>query len=104
MTQTIVDAIRRRKSLRFRYDKEDEPFGERIGDPHAIFRHPKTGNLTVHVYQTSGVSSTSQDIPNWRPFLVEHVKDVSVIEVGSFEVAEGYNPNSELYTDYIEKI
>jgi len=98
-------AIKERRSIEFEYNKSGKVPGRREGDPHAVFIHTRTNNTTVDIYQTGGVSDTSQNIPGWRPFLLKHLDKVKILN-RQFEIADGYasNPASGKYNRIIYKV
>ena len=101
----LQQAIEERRSIEFEYNKSDKVPGKRIGDPHAVFIHQSTNNATVDIFQTGGVSDTSRDFPFWRPFLLEHLDAVKILDK-HFDIAEGYdsNPVSGKYKKVICKV
>lgn len=98
-------AIKDQKSIEFEYNKLGKVSGKRIGDPHAIFIHPTTNNSTVDIFQTSGVSDSRQKIPGWRPFLLDYLDNIRLLDK-HFKIAEGYdsNPISGKYNKLICKV
>lgn len=105
-TLTLLQkAIENQKSIEFRYLKPGKANGVRYGDPHAIFMHPSTNNTTVDIFQTGGDSETKQRIPDWRPFILEFIKEIKILNI-NFDIAKGYesNPTSGKYTKIIAKV
>lgn len=103
-TRVLQNAIKYKIQIQFKYKKNGKVYGVRIGNPHALFFHPKTDNLNCDIYQVGGVSDTSQNIPDWRMFTIDFVDEVELVENVHFEVAKGYNPYSDLYRKNICKI
>jgi len=93
-----------KKAIKFEYNREDKPFGKRFGNPHIIFYHKDTNNLSVHIFQTDGVSSHPEEIPDWRHFLIEFIDNVNILyDQEKFDIAEGYDSNSPIYKEIIAK-
>jgi len=100
----LQKAINEKRSISFEYEKEGHPIGERIGNPHAIFIHSNnTNNISIHIYQTDGVSSSMENKSDWRTFIVEEVKNVKLLN-SSFTPNRGYNPYSKMYNRVICKL
>lgn len=101
----LQEAIENKKSIEFKYIKPGKVTGVRTGDPHAIFIHQTTSNPTVDIFQTDGDSDTRQSIPGWRPFILEYIHDIKILDT-IFEIAEGYNSNPETgkYIKVIAKV
>jgi hypothetical protein len=98
--ELLTKAIQDRLPISFQYNKPGKTVGIRIGNPHAVFIFTSIKGITstkLHIVQTEGVSDTGDkgDFPFWRPFNIEHISDVKVLEnMGKFEVQEGYKPDS----------
>ncbi len=100
----ISRAIEKQKPVRFEYVKFGKVLGERYGYPHSLFIHNTTNNLTMHVFQISGVSD-SRWLPGWRTPLLRHIEKLIVLEdQESFKIAPGYEPHSLTYQKVICKI
>ena len=98
-------AIELKKPICFEYDVAHKVIGKRTGHPHAIFLHPTTNNVMIHIYQTDGVSDTKDKLPGWRQPILEHIENVIIYEDQEcFEVAIDYKPNSAMYARVITKI
>lgn len=97
--EVIEKAIKEQKTIEFDYKYE----GLRIWNPHAIFSHISTNNITVDIYQISWYSSDKQKIPDWRPFLLKDITFINILDK-SFDIAEWYNSNSPKYAKAINKI
>ena len=99
--ELIVRAIQAKKPIEFEYAKEGKIHGQRIGNPHIIFRGTtKDGILRTwcHIVQTGGVSDTLQIFPDWRMFITDSIQNVQIIKDGqNFEIFDGYNPESHMY-------
>ncbi|MDD4151541.1 MAG: hypothetical protein PHR68_02925 [Candidatus Gracilibacteria bacterium] len=97
--EALTKAIKEKKVIEFDYKLE----GTRLGNSHAIYRHIKTRNILLDLYQTKGYSSSNENIPGWREFDINEISKINILsEV--FNVANGYNRNSERYNNYIAKI
>ena len=109
---TIIEAIDKRKTLRYKYIKLGEATGERIGHPYVVFMFTtKTGitSTKVHIVQLDGDSKSviEKPFPSFRMYNIEELQDVEIIE----EIApfgepfhDDYNPEWEKYIDVIAKI
>lgn len=104
----ITLAIMHRKPISFEYNKPGKVRGIRIGNPHAVFvMHLKDGSksLKVHLFQTGGVSDSSQSLPDFRTFDLKDITNVFISEDShTFEISLKYNSNWEGYQDTIIKI
>ncbi|OLY94413.1 hypothetical protein SAMN05444008_10112 [Cnuella takakiae] len=103
--EILTLAIENRTPICFEYDSKNRVPGVRWGNPHAIFLHPTTNNLMVDIYQTSGVSESREKIPGWRPFKLEFLENIILLEEAEkFVQAVGYKPNSVQYSRVIAKL
>lgn len=102
---TLKTAIENKQQISFEYIKEDEVSGIRYWNPHAVFLNKTTDNPTADIYQVDGVSSTKQKIPGWRPFILDNIQNVQLLET-TFDIAEGYssNPKTGRYDKVLAKI
>jgi hypothetical protein len=104
----IQDAITQRRTIIFEYNKPEKVKGKRIGNPHAVFvMHLKDGSRStkVHIFQTDGVSDSSQNLPDFRMFdLVDITNAIFSEDSQAFEISSKYNPNWDGYKDAITKI
>ena len=100
--ETIKEAITLKKAIIFEYNKEGKVKGDRIGNPHAIFIHISTRNITVDIYQIGGVTDGNDNFPKWGQFLIDHIENVRIINK-NFDLADGYNPISPKYKELIIK-
>ncbi len=102
----IEEAIKKKKPIEFEYCREDKVRGKRFGNPHILFVHPTTNLLELHVFQTGGVSDSDlNDGLPWRLFIVDFIEQMKVLqEQPSFEIAEGYNPDSPMYINTVAKV
>jgi hypothetical protein len=101
----ITKAIESRKPICFEYNVPGKVQGKRYGNPHTLFLHPTTNNMMIHIYQTSGVSDTKEKIPGWRQPLLGQISNIIILEdAESFKIAEGYKPNSPMYSSVISKV
>ena len=91
-------AIEQRKPISFQYNAVDKVVGVRFGNPHAIFI-ASTDNVNIHIWKTGGVrSDATKPLPAWREYKIKHIFDIKIIEdQGTFDLAEGYKPNSPMY-------
>jgi predicted DNA-binding transcriptional regulator YafY len=98
-------AIKNQQQISFEYIKEGEDSGVRYGNPHAVYLHKTTDNPIVDIYQTSGASSTKQKIPGWRPFILDNIQNIHLLDT-KFEIAEDYvsNPKTGRYDKIIAKV
>ena len=109
MSFTIIQAaIKQRRTITFEYSKSGKVQGRRIGNPHAVFEmHLKDGSkLTkVHIFQTGGVSDSSESLPAFRMFDLPHIINVAISEgPQSFEISSEYNPDWDGYRFALIKI
>jgi hypothetical protein len=106
--ELLTKSIEDRLPISFQYNKVGKTEGIRIGNVHAIFIFTsKKGVIStkLHVVQTEGVSDSADkgDFPFWRPFNIEYISDVKILENSDqFEIKEGYNPDS--YDNPIAKV
>lgn len=91
----IETAVRTRSPVSFQYVRPGKTLGIRIGNPHAVFvLRLKNGeeNVYLHLLQTAGVTDSGQDLPSWRQFFFNDVRDPQLISDGSpFAISETYN-------------
>lgn len=98
--ETLTKAIEKQLPISFQYNKPGKIEGARIGNPHAVFIFTaKSGKTStkLHLVQEDGVSDsgTKDDFPFWRPFDIEYISDVEILENnGKFEIDDGYKPDS----------
>ena len=104
--EIIKKAIGLKKPIEFEYNREDKIRGKRIGNPHILFIGTGTGKTMIHIFQTGGVSDSNlNDGLPWRLFFVEFIENIKILHDESpFNVAEGYNPDNQMYMDTIAKI
>lgn len=57
-------------------------YGQRVGNPHAIWRGDN-GTVYLHMYVDPQSASATGDLPGWRTFIVSRIQNVSVLELGS---------------------
>lgn len=107
-TEILIKAIKLKKPVEFEYNRPGKIFGKRVGNPHIVFAGTtKEGNRRtwVHIAQTGGVSDTLKKFPDWRIFIMEFITNVRILsDEPVFESQEGYNPNSDMYTETIAKV
>ncbi|MEA3494263.1 MAG: hypothetical protein U9R38_07785 [Candidatus Margulisiibacteriota bacterium] len=100
----VKRAIELKKPISFHYNKGDKVRGERRGNPHVLYISPSSGMLMIDVFQTSGVTDTGP-LPKWGRFHVDYVDDLRLLDTEpSFDVADGYAPDSDRYSQAITKI
>lgn len=99
--ELLKKAIELQKPISFEYNKEGKVAGKRIGNTHIVHSYKtKAGILStkVDLFQTGGVSDSTPNT-GWRWMNIQDISNVIVLEKEeSFEVAEGYNPESERYS------
>jgi len=69
--EMIKEAITKRRTITFEYNKLGKVKGPRIGNPYAVFDMSlKDGSKTtkVHIFQTGGVSDSILNLPDFRMF------------------------------------
>jgi len=102
--QIITQAIKSKREVRFTYDKPgDFAKGLREGYPHALYYTKTTGKTKVDVYQTGGDTTNRTTIPGWKPFDVEYIRTIDIIDE-TFTIQQGYNSNSARYINSIVKL
>ena len=100
----LAQSIRERKAIKLIYDKPgDFAKGLREGYPHALYYTKSTRKTKVDVYQINGDTTDRTSIPGWKPFDIEYITKVEIMEK-SFNIQPGYNSSSNRYSDYIEKL
>ncbi|MBK8055666.1 MAG: hypothetical protein IPK35_20930 [Saprospiraceae bacterium] len=110
--ELLIKAIETKKPVSFEYNKEGKTPGVRTGNPHILYVQQYTDttkpkNSKVDLWQTSGVTDTSdtKPLPSWRNFFFSDLINIVIHEDHSqFEIAEGYNPESDRYKEVIAKI
>lgn len=103
--ETLTLAIELRKPITFKYDVANKVVGVRFGHPHAIFIHPTTNNMMIHIFQFDGVSDTKDKLPGWRQPILNNISEVIILhEDDCFENASDYRPNSPMYSRIICKV
>ncbi len=94
----LISAIRSKSKVELNYKGE----GNRLICPHALYIS-STGKTLADSYQVAGYSSHAEDIPGWRPFDISQITSLRVLEE-TFDIAPGYNPSSDRYSNAIAKI
>ena len=85
MKEIIIDAIRNRRILSFRYHGH-----QRLVEPH-LLGVTTAGTLSLSAYQIGG-SSDSGNVPDWRLFVVNEILELQST-ANSFEgTRPKYNP------------
>lgn len=103
--ELLKKAIQLQKPISYEYNAPDRAVGLRFGNPHAIFISTSR-NINIHIYKTNGVKTDpTKPLPDWREYIVKYITNITIL-VGhaSFKVANGYNPNSKMYSRVIAKI
>ena len=98
MMDNIINAIKSKCKVEVNYKGE----GYRIVCPHVIYIS-NTGKTLVDSYQLSGYSNHREKIPGWRPFDLEKIVALKILGE-TFNIAPGYNPLSDRYSNAIAKI
>jgi hypothetical protein len=103
MLDMISTAIKENKMLHVVYEKnEGEKESWRRSEPHVLFYHPSTKNLTLETYQHSGDSASERQW-RWKKLLLTKIKEMHLGDSIVRSNAIGYNPASPLYANYIIK-
>ncbi|REE79415.1 hypothetical protein [Pantoea ananatis] len=107
--KVLKESIEKRKPISFQYNKVGKVAGERIGNVHAIFiiRRQSDGVETtkLHIVQTSGVTDTAPNFPEFRMFDIESISNVEILEdKPDFPINEKYNPEYSGYQNVIAKV
>jgi len=90
--ETLIKAINNKNTIRYQYNKADEPVGERIGHPYAVFIFTSKAGLTstkVHIVQIDGVSKSiaKSPFPSFRMHNIEELGNIEILEgVLAFEI------------------
>ncbi|MEN4804397.1 hypothetical protein WKH09_14555 [Pantoea agglomerans] len=105
----LKESVEKRKPISFQYNKIGKVSGERIGNVHAIFimRRKSDGVETtkLHIVQTSGVTDTAPNFPEFRTFDIETISNVKILEAEpDFLTNEKYNPEYDGYQNVIAKV
>jgi hypothetical protein len=101
----LSQAIERKQPVSFFYKDKWQPegtpgaLGQRVGNPHAIWKRGKSTYL--HLYVDPQSATATGGLPGWRTFLVDRIQGVSVLELGTtflgkpvkFVTAPGWNPS-----------
>ncbi len=103
--EVIKTAIQNKKKISFEYTKDPATSDTRYGDPHVVFLNKTTNLPTLDLYQTSGDCSDKSKLPCWRPFILDNIQNIKILDEG-FEIAEWYisNPESWKYSKPLFKI
>lgn len=94
----IINAIKSKQKVELNYKGE----GYRVVCPHAIYISI-TGKTLIDAYQLSGYSTHFEKIPDWRQFDIEKITALKNLD-DTFNIAPGYNPLSDKYSNAITKI
>jgi len=64
-----------------------------------------TESTKVHIVQTSGVTDTEKDFPDFRMFDISEISNVVILEgEHDFEIDARYNPSWDGYKNVIAKV
>jgi predicted DNA-binding transcriptional regulator YafY len=87
MNNTISEAIRNRRIIRFLYADEAGNIHKRVVEPYA-YGVTKQGNEAIRCYQIGGSSET--EIPGWKLFLVDRMTGLIITDETFEGCAPGY--------------
>ncbi|HIP12844.1 MAG TPA: hypothetical protein EYG73_09025 [Arcobacter sp.] len=88
MNEMIIEAIKSKKVMQFIYDN-----ALRIVEPYT-YGVSKKGKDQLRAFQIEGGSNSSNTL-GWRPFTVDKMENIRILD-DSFEPnREGYNPNDK---------
>lgn len=104
----LIEAINKKSPISFQYNKLGKTPGIRVGNPHAIFiMRKKDGSEStkVHIFQTGGISDSSQLLPDFRLFDLDEISGITVhSDMAPFEISQKYNPEWEGYKFIVAKV
>lgn len=107
---TLIEAINNRKTIRYRYLKPNEPTGERIGHPYAVFIFTSkegVASTKVHIVQIDGDSKSGKEFPSFRMYNIGDLQEVKILpDMPQFggPLHELYRPESDMYLNVIAKV
>ena len=102
--EILKTAIAMRKQISYKYNLEGRAIGIRYGNPHAIYLS-STDKVNIHIWKTGGVKSDDKPIPDWRAYSIKYMEEITILEdQPDFPIANGYKPNSPMYSRAIAKI
>ena len=96
----LQNAIEQKTPIRYRYESSD---GERIGSPHALYAHPSTRKISCDIHQHSGASASGNAVP-FKPFLLDKMSDVEIIDTDDFQRWDLYEFDAPRYVNAIAKL
>ena len=96
--EQISQAIKTKSKMSVNYKGEEV----REISPHVLFGNDPDA-VFLDAYQVSGHSNHPETIPGWRQFSIHKIIEVEVL-AEIFNLAEGYNPESEKYHNAIIKV
>ena len=106
--ELLIEAVRQRKPIEYEYNRPGKIIGKRIGNPHIVFAGTTSEGIKrvwIHIAQTGGVSDTLVTFPDWRMFIVEFITDIRILsEEPEFNLQDGYNPDSDMYSEVLAKV
>lgn len=105
----LVQAIKSRSPVSFRYNKAGKTRGLRVGNPHAVFilrRKDGAESTKVDIVQTAGASDTDPPaFPEWRRFDVAAISEIVVRdEAAPFRIDPRYKPDADPYEFAIAQV
>jgi hypothetical protein len=98
VTETIVEAIRLRRLLRFYYDGH-----LRIVQPATYGNHATTGNLTLKAYQVQGTSK-SRVVPFWSSFIIDQVERLEMLSESFKDNPPGYREDDSQISPIVAQL
>ncbi len=111
--EILIEAIKNKKPISFKYIKEGKKDGIRFGNPYAGFiytaKNTRIQSTKVHIVQTGGDSDSVEKNPfdSFRMFNIEDITDVKILknekDFGP-PFHENYNPEWDGYIDVIIKL
>ncbi|CAM6626537.1 hypothetical protein RBI81_18570 [Enterobacter roggenkampii] len=106
--QVLRDSVQRRKPISFHYNKPGKTPGERIGNVHAIYilrKKDGSESTKLDIVQTSGVTDSEPDFPEFRRFDIEYLSNIIILEgEPQFPIDDKYNPEYDGYKNVIAKV
>lgn len=97
MNLLIIEAIKNRKALAFRYHGLN-----RVVEPHAYGRD-KAGDEIIRSYQISGGSDSGESI-GWKIFKVREALSIVLLNNDFFTIRIDYQKNDSIMTTIFEQI
>lgn len=98
--QTIIQAIKEKKSISIEYNKPDKVNGVRIGNPYAIYWNDDETKQYLDLHQQSGVSDSvsenSTEFPHWATLQMDFITNVE-ITTDIFVPTKDYNRHAKRF-------